>query len=738
MNKKIGLSCTKEKKRIVGNVGKFLISIFFLFILVLLPLQKVSAAGLSIKYDGKTIDYTSTQAKVSLDGKSISLGGTPGIIIDGTCLVSYKEVFETALKASCKYDSKKGTITIKQYDTTIRMTINSKTAYVNGSKKIMEVAPKKITFNSKKVTKIYVPSRFVAETLGYSYTWSTAKKTAQIASPFIIKYDKDWIIYKGTRGKVTFNNKSVVQTDMPSIVLDNTTLLRASKIFKDTIGAEYKYDSSTKKITISKDDVLIEMTVNSNQAVVNGIKKTMGTKARLITNKATKKSYIMVPGSFTAKELGYSYTWNSTTKTSVIMKKNTTYCTYNWNSSLAEDNIITKISARYKDSKDSIVITGKEKFEYTVSQSDTKKTLYIDIPDVYQNFEKITHSISDGYFVNSLAISKKGTGIRITVKKSSKVSYYASASGKTLSVVICEGNSSNQSINGYQLKIPVSSKVDISKITDQDLYYDKKFTITLDGNYKSYFDSHPITYDSTVVSKVTVSLTSSNKTKITVTTKKLCGYKYSDCESYIGVKIANPSAIYKNIVVLDAGHGGKDSGAVNSKKSAYEKNLNLQIIYDRAKTYFNAKDSEIKAYWTRTDDNFIELSKRAEFAKSVEADLFISLHMNSAGQTAKGLEVLYASNNKNTMSGLNSKKMAEIFKKQLIEDLNMTDRGVKDRTRLVVLYKNSVPSVLIELGFISNSSDVAKLTDTAFQKKAAKAIYDATLTCFQKYPTKRQ
>ncbi|MSS64360.1 N-acetylmuramoyl-L-alanine amidase [Velocimicrobium porci] len=737
MNKTVGLMCTQEKKQIIGNFTKLVISIFFLLLLVLFPIAKVSAAGLSIKYDGKTIDYTSTQAKVTLDGKSVSLGGTPGIIIDGTCLVSYKEVFQIGLKASCQYDSKNGTITIRQYDTTIHMTLDSKTAYVNGLKKTLEVAPKKVTFNAKKVTKIYVPSRFVAETLGYSYTWNTSKKTAQIVSPFIIRYDKDWIVYKGTKGKVTFNNKSVNQTDMPSIVLDGTTLLRASKVIKDTLGAEYKYDSGTKKITISKDDVLIEMKVNSNQALVNGKAKTMGTKARLVTNKATNKSYIMVPGSFTVKELGYSYTWNSATKTSVIEKKSTTYCSYDWSSSLTEDNIVTSVSAKYNDYKDSIVIKGKENFQYTVSQSDTKKTLYIDIPNIYQNFEEISHSISDGYFINSLTISKKGTGIRLTVKKTSKASYYTSCSGNTLSVIICENNSSNQSISGYQLKIPVPDTVDFSAITDQDQYYNKKFIITIKGNYKSYFDTHPITYDSAIVSKVAVSVTSSNNTKVTVTTKRLYGYKYLDCGSYIGVKIANPSKIYKNIVVLDAGHGGKDSGAVNSKKAAYEKNLNLEIIYDKAKTYFNAKDSEIKAYWTRTDDTFVELSKRAEFAKSVEADLFISLHMNSAGSTAKGLEVLYASNNKNTMSGLNSKKMAEIFKQQLIEDLNMTDRGVKDRTRLIVLYKNSVPSVLIELGFISNSSDVAKLVDDTFQEKAAKAIYDAALTCFQKYPTGR-
>lgn len=714
--------------------------LFFLFLIItMMQLQIASAAGLSITYDGKKMNYTSTQAKAAFDGKNLSLGGTPGIIIKGTCMLPYKDVFQKGLKASTSYNSKSGVIKIKQYGTTIQMTVGSKTAYVNNKKKSMEEAPKKITFDGKKKTKVYVPSRFVAETLGYGYSWSTSKKTAQITSPFIIKYDKDWVVYKGTKGKVKVDNKNITQSDMPSIVLDSTTLLRAEKIIRDTLDADYKYDSKTKKIVMSKNDVTINMTVGSNKANVNGTSYTMGTKARVITNKKTGKNYVMVPGSFTVQKLGYSYQWDSSAKTSIIARKASTYSTDKWDSSLAEanQNIITDVIANYKNYKDSITITGKDSFEYKVSESSTKKTLYVDIENVYNNFEEIEHVFPNGYYMNRLVIAKYQDGIRITIKKSNKASYYTSLSGKNLTVVLCDNSPASTLPSGYQLKIPFPKNAEFSDVTHQDQYYNKKFIITLKGDFVSYYDSQAFSYDSNVVSKVTVSLNSSNNTRIVVTTKKLQGYKLYNCKSYIGVKIANPSAIYKNIVVLDAGHGGKDSGATNSKKDAYEKKLNLKILYDQAKTYFNAKDSEIKAYWTRTDDTFVELSKRAEFAKTVEADLFISLHMNSATATAKGLEVLYASNNKNTMSGLNSKKMAEIFKDQLITDLNMTNRGIKDRTKLVVLYKNSVPAVLIELGFISNSSDVQKLMDSDFQKKAAKAIYDAAVTCFEKYPTGR-
>ena len=166
--------------------------------------------------------------------------------------------------------------------------------------------------------------------------------------------------------------------------------------------------------------------------------------------------------------------------------------------------------------------------------------------------------------------------------------------------------------------------------------------------------------------------------------------------------------------------------------------MNYNIIYKKAKEYFNSEKSDIKAYWTRTTDTYVDLNTRAAFAEKVEADIFISLHMNSAtSTTGKGLEVLYASNNKNEMSEMDSKKMAKIFQDQLIADLKMTDRGIKDRVNLVVLKKNVVPAVLIELGFMSNSSDFKKLSNSSFQEKAAESIYKATQKCFNAYPTGR-
>ena len=101
----------------------------------------------------------------------------------------------------------------------------------------------------------------------------------------------------------------------------------------------------------------------------------------------------------------------------------------------------------------------------------------------------------------------------------------------------------------------------------------------------------------------------------------------------------------------------------------------------------NAPDT--KVYWTRTNDSYITLANRAAFAKSVRADAFISLHMNSAtSKSANGTEVYYSvSNNKTSFSGITSKAMANLFRTQLLADLKTTNRGTKTAAYYVSLHK---------------------------------------------------
>lgn len=591
----------------------------------------VKAASVVLKDDDKSYAYTGTQANVRVDGKSVNLGKTKAILLNNNCMVPAKDVYNKALKGTYSYNSKTNKIIIKKDGNIIEMFLGSKKASVNGKSKTMPEAPKKVTFVKENQTKIYVPSRFVTESLGYTYEWDQSKKTADIVSPFTIKYDKNWVVYKGTKGAVICDGKKINLNGMPSIIINNTALLRANSVFKGGLGANYKYDSKTKKVTISNDDVTILLQINSKKAIVNDKSYNMSTAARMVTNKATGKSYVMVPGEFVATKLGYSYRWDSSTKTSIISS----------------------------DTENGDMDEGDEEDEET---SDEKP----------------------------------------------------------------------EQSSDYQMEFSLPKGVKASDLTDEDQYYKNRFVVSIPEDQTSFFEENTITYDKTVISKYTVDYNEKEDcTYLTINTKKLQGYRIEKTSVGVGIVVAAPKEIYDRIVVLDPGHGASAVGT--HQKDVYEKTLNLEILYNKAKEYFNGKDSTIKAYWTRVNDSNPSLADRAKLADKVGADVFISLHMNSAGKTASGTETLYASNNKNTKNGMDSKKMADLFQKYLVDELGLKGRRIVDRTGLYVLKHNSVPAILIELGFLSNANDYKKLMDEEFQEEAAKAIYEATELLYETY-----
>lgn len=725
------------------------------FLFCTLSAATAQAASLSIKYDGKKYEYKGTQAKVTLDNKSISLDETPGLILDNTCLVSAKNVFADTLNADYSYDNTTNGVLISKNNRTIAMTLGSKTAYVDGVKKTLDTAPRKITFMSQAVTKVYVPARFVAENLGYTYKWNSKKKTAAMKSPIEICYDdnESWQPYLGTKGNVVIGGKTIQQNDIPGIFIDETLLLRANLIFKTNLGCYYQYNGGNKEIQIAKGGVFISMTLDSKTAYVNGTEIPMPAAPRQVYSKATSKSYVMVPGEFVAEQLKYEYIWNASTDSALILDSPTTvYFTEKWDSSLANGaNIITEIQAQKEEETEVITITAAADYSQVVSESTDGTSITIHIDNIYNDFAAIEQSIYNGIYLKKVTTAPEGNGVSVILEKTAEGSYHTVKTGNTLKIVLSkpetppdddtsddddenDNDDSNDDI-AYMVKIGIPEGVRYSSIKDTDKYDSKQIILTIPGDYTDFFDSNPITYNKSRIKKVAVSLSGSS-TKITITTSKLQAYRLHNCENYIGIEVDDPKEIYDQIVALDAGHGGNDPGAINSSK-AKEKDLTLKIIYNTAKKYFDAADSEIKAYWTRSSDVFITLTDRAAFAKKLGADLFVSLHMNSASSSAKGLEVLYASNNKNKMGSMNSKTMAGIYKDNLVSELGMTNRGIKDRTRLVVLYRNTVPSILIELGFISNSSDYGKIKTASFQDKTAKTIYNSTVEVFDEYSTGR-
>lgn len=166
-------------------------------------------------------------------------------------------------------------------------------------------------------------------------------------------------------------------------------------------------------------------------------------------------------------------------------------------------------------------------------------------------------------------------------------------------------------------------------------------------------------------------------------------------------------------ICIDAGHGGKDWGATNKAFNVRESMVNLAVC--------RLLDGMLKAlgcttHMTRTTDVFIAINERARISNNFKANIFVSVHCNSDGPTAVGIETLYRSQN-----GMN---IATPIQRALIAATKDRDRGLKHRTNLGVLNGTSAPAILPEIGFISHPQTAKALATESYQRLIAKAISD--------------
>lgn len=184
------------------------------------------------------------------------------------------------------------------------------------------------------------------------------------------------------------------------------------------------------------------------------------------------------------------------------------------------------------------------------------------------------------------------------------------------------------------------------------------------------------------------------------------------------------------IIYLDAGHGGKDPGAYY--KEIYEEEINLSIVL---KLRDKLEDLGAIVYLTREDDYDLsspnaslrkrsDLANRANMINSSDADMYLSIHLNSSSNTSwKGAQVFYDDINDN------NRKLANIFQKNFNKYLN-SNRNIQEISTLYMYKRITKPGLLLELGFISNPNDRYLLNQDDYQNKIVNILTDSLLEVF--------
>lgn len=221
-----------------------------------------------------------------------------------------------------------------------------------------------------------------------------------------------------------------------------------------------------------------------------------------------------------------------------------------------------------------------------------------------------------------------------------------------------------------------------------------------------------------------------------------------------------PAAPRRRRIVVDAGHGGRDSGAIG-RRGAREKDYNLLAARELAALL--KEEGAFEVTLTRDDDSFLALDERSGKANALESDLFISLHCNaSASPSEHGFEIYFLSEKatdpesqrvadaENAVLALEGKSVAEgeaalllqamakiefindaselagLMARRIARRVDLADRGVK-QAAFYVLRGTEAPAVLVEMGFLTNSKDEARLGSRRYRRRLIEGVRDGIL-----------
>jgi N-acetylmuramoyl-L-alanine amidase len=174
------------------------------------------------------------------------------------------------------------------------------------------------------------------------------------------------------------------------------------------------------------------------------------------------------------------------------------------------------------------------------------------------------------------------------------------------------------------------------------------------------------------------------------------------------------------VVVVDPGHGGPDPGAVGIG-GLQEKGITLDISRQVAA---RLAQQGVQVIMTREDDRDLDLEPRVVLAERANASLFVSIHANAISLSrpdVNGLETYYYSS---------GERLARTIHNSVLQGTGVRDRGVRS-ARFYVLRRTSMPSVLVEVGFVTGAEDAARLSTSSYRTQMADAIARGVLQYIQ-------
>ncbi|MCM3716146.1 N-acetylmuramoyl-L-alanine amidase [Alkalihalobacillus oceani] len=495
---------------------------------------------------------------------------------------------------------------------------------------------------------------------------------------------KDYITVKSSASandiSIYVNNQKLEPT-ISKVPMENNHVLVPFRVIGEALGIDVKWQQQIKQVTAREGGTEVILTVNKEEAKVNGQTLQVSPAPKIIENST------VIPLRFFAEAFGKDVSWNQATKEVRV------------NSSTAAPPVQQPPETDVKGA-----------YSGQVSRADSLQVR----TGPGTQYESIGQ-LSKGARVEVSGFSDRWAKISFNGREAYVHSYYLD---------LYAGNQ-QQKMLGQPTISEVSNTTTVTwpkiggTVASSHSQSGNKVTIQTDA-----VEVEQLTRAVKGVADFAISNQSNGKTiTFTVSDGYQAAVSHTTGELIINVtpKVAGKPLSGKKIVI-DPGHGGSDPGA--TANGLQEKELVLDVGLRTEKLL---REAGANVIMTRDADVYPSLSDRVKVAHDVNAEVFISIHANAAGsEAAKGTETYWYA----TYSAANSEKLANSIHKRLIAHLGTTDRGVK-QGNFQVIRETRMPSVLLELGFITNPSEAELLKKDSFRQSSAQAIYEGLLDYYK-------
>lgn len=517
------------------------------------------------------------------------------------------------------------------------------------------------------------------------------------AESLMLEYDGGVHNYTGPICELRVNGKTLTDLPMEPIIFNDRALVPVREVFEE-LGAKVTYYAEDKSIRVTYGKKTVKLQIGSAMAMVDGIKKNIpdGVAPRLIA-KPGEYAKTMVPVRFISENVGLDVGYDGA-------------------------NYVISISGKSVRPTANPTPTPTPKPTIKPTVKPTQSPQVGDVENVVKKsvLNKITYEEDDGIMLVTISAKTEIDSISKAILTSAGV-LYADVFGATFTIK-----------NTHEINEGPVKNVRLGQ-------HDGHTRIAIDTedveNHKVYLSTDK---------KSVVFMISDDKNAILGTPKPTATPSPTPSPT--------PKPIVYNedmIVVLDAGHGGSDPGAIatlmtEEELEAYqaaletvepilptmspgsgekynEKDLALAVT---KKVKKNLESNGINVIMTRSKDVYPTLDERPELANEEGAVLFVSIHLNSttnAVTAASGIEVYYSEQNNDDTLGVTSKELANGILTEMVNFTDAKSRGVKSGN-LLVNRKCMMPSALIELGFMNNPKELEQLIDEEYQDKLAAGI----------------